>query len=307
MALENEAWFIHQVSENVTHLAQQKRSKTTGCMRVKEGVVGKTWPFNRLGELEMNEVTTRDADTQYLNPPQSKRRAVLRDFAAAVLVDSFDEVKELANAQSEFAQMLAYSRNRRTDRLAISIDGRTAAGGAATATGGILGNAITVDEAAETTSTGALPSTQQIVHGSVGLTFEKVNQALRILNENDAEDEEKFFFVSPQAIEDLLAETEVTSSDFSTLKAIQTGGFPMDHMWMGFHWRMTTLLPKESTTRKCIAMCKMGVGAAFSSVQSLSIDKAVHKNNSIQVLAKLSGGVVRIDDDLVVQVDITES
>jgi len=76
---------------------------------------------------------------------------------------------------------------------------------------------------------------------------------------------------------------------------------------MGFKWRMTTLLPKESTTRKCIAMCKQGVGAAFSSVQSISVDKAVHKNNSIQALAKLSGGVTRIDDKLVVQVDFTES
>ena len=297
MAFYNEAWFVHQVSENVTHLAQQKRAKCTGATRIKEGVVGKSWPFNTLSALEMEEVASRDSDTIYLNPAQGKRRAMLRDFAAAVLVDDFDTVKELANAQSEFALMLAYSRNRRSDRLYIGIPGRAPAAGAGTAIGGYLGVATVVDEAAETaTASGALPAAQQIVHGSVGLTFEKVNQALRTLNEADFEDEDKYAYISPQGLEDLLLEVEVTSSDFSTLKAIQSGGFPMDHTWMGFHWRMTTLLPKESTTRSCIFATKMGTGAAFSSVKELEIDKAVHKNNGIQVLAKLSGGVVRVDD-----------
>lgn len=300
MAFFNEAWFVHQVSDNVTHLAQQKRSKTTGGHRQKEGVVGKSWPFQRLGTLEMEEVMQRDADTQYLNPPQSKRRCELRDFAAAVLVDSFDEVKELANAQSEFAQMLAYSRNRKIDRLAIStpIDGSG---------GGYLGLARTVDEGAETTSTASMPAAQKIANGGTGLTFAKVNQTVEIFNSNDVDEEDRYFYVSPIGIRNLLNQTKATSADFVTLRAIQNGGFPMDHTYMGMFWRMSTLLPKTGNIRTCIACQKMAVGAAFSAVKELEIDKAVHKNNSTQVLAKLSGNTVRIDDAGVISIDIDES
>src|SRR5262245_1266628 len=109
MAFFNEAWFVHALNETLTQLAQQKVQKTVGSYRVKEGVVGKTYPFNRIGPVDMVSVA-RDADTTYLNPPSSKRRAVLSDFAAAVLVDDFDQVKTLVNLDSEHSMNLMNSR-----------------------------------------------------------------------------------------------------------------------------------------------------------------------------------------------------
>ena len=121
MALQLEQWFIHAVSDNVTHLAQQKQSKVMGAVRMATGVVGKTHPFNRIGSLSLAEVTTRDGDTQYLNPPQSKRRAILRDFVGYVLIDDFDQVKTLTSPQSEFSLTLARALNRTYDDLTIGI------------------------------------------------------------------------------------------------------------------------------------------------------------------------------------------
>lgn len=300
MAQELDSWFVHQVSELVTHLAQQRVVKTRGSMRVKEGVVGKSYPFNRLSKLSMQLVTTRDADTVYLNPTQGKVRADLRDYAAAVLIDDFDEVKTLANPRSEFSQMMAYARARKEDELSISIpiDGTG---------GGFLGIATVVDEAAETTSNGLLPAAQKIAAGAAGFTFTKINEALEKLNTADVDQEDRYLFVSPIGVRNLLNQTKVASADFATLKAIQEGGFPMDHSFMGFKWRMSTLLPKLANIRTCIAVQKNGVGAAYNSVKSIEIDKAVHKNNATQVLGKLSGGVVRVDDQCVVAIDIDES
>ena len=307
MAFYNEAWFVHQVSDNVTHLAQQKRSKITGSHRVKEGVVGKSWPFNKLSSLEMEEVTARDSDTNYLNPAQSKVRCELRDFVAAVLVDSFDEVKELANAQSEFALMLSYSRNRRTDRLALSVQGLLVAGASGGAVGGYIGMVRNVDEGAESTSLVDLPAGQQIVNGGTNLTMAKILDAAKIMNDADVDQEDRYFFYSPAGMRKLLTDTQVTSSDYSSINALTLGTFPMDAMWAGFKWRMSTLLPKVGNIRSCIAVQKMAVGCAYSAIKELEIDKAVHKNNAMQVLAKLTGGTTRIDDVGVVQVDIDET
>jgi Phage capsid protein len=307
MAEQMPAWFIHAVSETVQQLAQQKQSKVMGAVRMKTGVVGKTWPFNRIAFLNLTEVTTRDGDTQYLNPPQSKRRAILRDFTGYVLIDEFDEVKTLTSPQSEFSQILAYALNRQYDDLTIGIAGRTAAGAAGTATGGILGKATTVDENAETTAADDIPAAQQIVNGGTNLTVAKVISAKKLLDEADVEEEDRYFFYSPAGMAKLLADTNVTSSDFNTIKALAGGGFPMDQTWMGFKWRSSTRLPKTGNIRSCIAFQRNAAGLAVGLVKDAIVSDAPHKNNNTQVGVKLSAGTVRVDDKGVAQVDIDES
>lgn len=307
MAEQMPAWFIHAVSETVQQLAQQKQSKVMGAVRMKTGVVGKTWPFNLIGSVDMVEVTTRDGDTQYLNPPQSKRRAVLRDFSAYVLIDEFDEVKTLTSPQSEFSQILANSLNRQYDKLVLSIAGRTAAGAVGTLTGGILGKATTVDEAAESSSTSDLPAAQQIVNGGTNLTQTKLLNAKKIMDEANVEDDERYVFYSPAGMTKLLSETPTVSSDYGPVHALVTGGFPQDRTWLGFKWRSSTLLPKTGNIRSMVAFQRNAVGLAVGLVREAIVSDAPHKNNNTQCGIKLSAGCVRVDDAGVVQIDIDES
>ena len=305
MAQELPAWFVHAITSEVHHLSQQKEQRASGAYRVKSGVVGKTHPFNRLGKVSLSEVTVRDGDTVYINPAQTKRRAVLRDFTAYVLIDEFDEVKTMTAPQSEFSQMLGYALARQYDDLVLGIAGLGAAGAAGTAVGGILGLATTVNEQAESTSTQVM--TQQVVNGSLNLTMSKILDAKKLLDDADAPDEDRYFFYSPSAMRKLLTDTTVTSADFSTIQALARGGFPMDATWCGFMWRMSTRLPKSGNIRSCIALQKMGAGLAVGLVKEAIVSDAPHKNNNTQVGIKLSAGCVRVEEELVVQVDIDES
>ena len=253
MADQLPAWFIHAVSDNVTHLAQQEQSQAMAAVRTREGVVGKTFPFQRMAQIALTEVTVRDGDTTYLNPTLSKRRANLRDFSGALLVDDFDQIKTLTDPQSEFALALVRARNRSLDDLIVGVRGLTAAAAADTPVGGILGLAPTVDEGTETSSTSALPTAQQIVNGGTTLTMAKVRQAARIMNAADVPQEQRYFFYSPIGMDKLLSDTTVTSSDYNTIRALQQGGFPQDATWMGFMWRMSNRLPKVANIRQCIA------------------------------------------------------
>jgi capsid protein len=307
MADQLPQWFIHAVSDNVTHLAQQEQTEAMAAVRVREGVVGKTYPFQRMAQVSLTEQFVRDGDTQYLNPTLSKRRANLRDFNGALLIDDFDQVKTLTDPQSEFAMALVRARNRTIDDLILGVRGLTAAGAADTPVGGILGLAPTVDEGAETSTTTALPSAQQIVNAGANLTMAKIRQAARIMNLSDVDMNDRYFFYSPVGMDKLLSDTTVTSSDYNTIKALQQGGFPQDAVWMGFKWRMSNRLPKTGNIRQCIAVQKSCVGFAVAIISDIEIDKAVHKWNNQQVLIKFSGGGVRIDDAGVVQVDIDET
>lgn len=307
MAFYNEQWFIHGVNTAVTQLAQQKKRKIMGAIRWEEGVTGKTWPFQRIGSLDMVPAT-RESDTTYLNPPQSKRRATLLDFNAAVLLDRLDQVRELISPMSEFTQILTYARERQIDRFALSVLGLTAAAAANTAVGGILGLATVVDESGESTSTAALPTAQQILHGSTGLTMAKILKAKRLMDAAFVDEDERYFFYSPIGMEKLLSDTQVTSSDFNSIQALVRGGLPEDQTWVGFKWRMSNLLPLQSTSiRSCIAVQKMAVGMAVGLVSDIDVSQAPHKWNNPQAIVKLSAGAVRIDDVGVVQVDIDES
>ncbi len=301
----NEAWFIHAVNDTVIQLAQQKKSMIRGAIRTREGVTGKTDPWQRIGAVDMM-IPARDSDTEYVNPPQSKRRAVLVDRAAAALIDELDTVRMLTNPQSEVSQILTFARERELDKLTLSKS--------ATDIGGILGLATTVDEAGETTGTqamltagGPLGIGQTIVNGAAGMTLSKILDSKQLFDEQQVDVEDRYFFYSPRAMRKMLTDPNITSSDYNTVKALAQGGFPMDAQWMGYYWRQSVLMPKTGNIRSCIAFQKMGVGLSVGLIKEIEVDKATHKWNNTQVVIKLSAGAVRADDLAVVQIDIDES
>jgi Phage capsid protein len=307
MADQLPAWHIHAITENVIHLAQQKQTQGMAAVRVREGVIGKTEPFQRMAATSMTETLVRDGDTVYQNPTLSKRRANLRDFTTAILVDDFDKVKTMTDPQSEFAMSLAWARNRTIDDLILGVAGLGTAGAAGTAVGGILGLATVVDEAAESSTATALPTAQQIVDGGTNLTMAKIAQAAFLMDAADVDPDGRYFFYSPAGMRKLITDNTVTSADYTTIKALRDGGFPQDATWMGFQWRRSTRLPITGNIRSCIAVQKRSVGFAVAMMAGVEIDRAVHKNNNTQVLLKFSGGGVRIEDVGVVQVNIDES
>lgn len=286
--------FIHAVDDNIAVLAQQQVAKCSGadCIRREDGVTGVTKDFERIGPIEMVNLTARHQDTPLVDTPHSRRRAFFTDAAIADLVDDVDKVKMLIDAQSAYAQNFARSRNRKMDRIVIA-----AFNAAAT-------NMSAADSVSSTT---ALPAAQAIANGGTNLTMAKVNSVVDIFNSQDVDPDDRYFVYSSAGMKKLLGDSTVTSSDFSTIQALTRGVFPMDATWMGMKWRLSTLLPKVANIRSCFAWQKNAMGLAVGLLSAIEIDKRADKNNSTQVLLKLSAGAVRIDDAGVVQVDIDES
>lgn len=277
--------YVQAYSDNVIALAQQKMSKLRGAVRVKPGVIGKSSHFERIAATAAVKRTTRHGDTPLVNTQHSRRRVSLDDYDWADLVDQNDDVRLLIDPTSEYTINAAKAMNRTVDDLVIAA----------------LGAAAVNVLADDTTTTTAVANT--IVHGSVGLTVAKLRSAMKKLDLNDVDEEDRYFVGSPDGKEDLLATTEATSSDFNTVKALVDGSLKT---FLGFEFIWSTRLPLASTTRTCYAFSKNSMGLAIGKDISNFVEPRYDKNGATQVRFTLAMGSVRVDELGVVPVEITE-
>jgi hypothetical protein len=272
---------------NILHLAQQKGSKLYPHVYVKDGIEGKTFFQDRIGQWSMSTKASPNAVTPENDPVLSRRMGFIKTEHDSRLLDRSLDLQVLSDPKSEMTIAASQSIGRAIDDQILTK---------------LIGDANYGESGASTQS---LTAAQQIANGSTGLTFAKVNQTNRIFNDNDIEPEDRIFVVSPQGIEDLLGVTQATSSDYSTLKAIQSGS--MDGTWMGFKWIMSTRLAVASSVRSCIAFHKYGLCYGATEQPYVEVDKRADRSYSHQVYYEVNHGAVRLEEERVVQVDILES
>jgi hypothetical protein len=288
MSNEITAAFVMQYRANVIHLAQQKGSKLRAAVRVNTDVVGKADHFDRVGKGTAKKKTSRHADTPLMNTPHSRRRVTMDPYEYADLVDKSDKVRLLISPESEYVIAGANAMGRAMDDVIIA---------AAT------GNSVSVDED-EATATVALGAGQQIAHGSAGMTVAKLRQAARILDDADVEEEDRHIVLSPVGFEDLLATTEVTSSDYNTVKALVQGTI---NSFMGFTFHKSTRLSKSGNIRTGFAWHMAGIGLSIGTDIVTRISERPDKSYAIQVYHCMDIGAVRVEEERVVQIDYDES
>lgn len=291
MAFFEEAWFHHALNETVHKLAEQKPTKMYSAVRVREGVIGKTYPFDILGSIEMAPVTQQFMPAAFMPIAMTKRRVALRDFFVRVGVDDFDQLKMLPNLQSEKSQRMASARNRQMDRLIAAAS---------------IGNATTVDEALETTGTVALPASS--IDATAGaFTLKKVMDAKVAFDEANIDEEGRYIFVSPKSMGQVIDQTKVGSSDYNTLRVLQSGGFRSDEMFHGFIWRTTNLLTKTGNIRHNVAWQRDCMGLAVAKSGGVTVKDRPDLVNVTQVELTISANAIRIEDAGVRRIDGDES
>ena len=282
--------FVEQYSSNVNLLSQQMGSKLRGSVD-EESIVGKNAFFEQIGSTAAVLRTSRHGDTPQIDTPHSRRRISLSDYEWADLIDDQDKVRALVDPTSAYAKNAAAAMNRAMDDVIITAFNASASTGVA---GG--------------TST-ALPSTQKFATSdqSDGLTIAKLLSAKKILDNNDIDPSRKRFIVcGPQQVADLLAVTQVTSSDFNTVKALAQGDV---NSFLGFEFIMSTRLNFDATNtddRLIFAYTEDAIKLAIGSDIKAQISERADKSYSTQVYYAMSLGAVRMEEKAVVQIPCNE-
>jgi hypothetical protein len=287
MSTEITTAFVEQYSANVQMLSQQSGSLLRDKVRV-ESVVGKNAFFDQIGSVTATVRSSRHSDTPQADTPHSRRRVSLVDYEFADLIDDLDKVRMLADPTSSYAQAAAYAMGRAMDDAII-------AAATGTAYTGVAGGTST-----------SLPSGQKILEaGTAGLTVAKLREAKKILDLGDVDPSiARYIIVGPKQIDDLLGTTEVTSSDFNTVKALAMGDI---NSFLGFNFIVSNRLNLASSKRDCIAFAQDGLLLAVGKDTTARIDERSDKGYATQVYYSAAFGSTRMEEAKVVQIQAYEA
>jgi hypothetical protein len=281
---------VQQYSANVQMLSQQMGSRLRDAVNI-ENVVGKNAFIDQIGKATAQLRTSRHGDTPQLDTPHARRRVSLASYEYADLIDDQDKVRMLIDPTSQYASAAAAAMGRAMDDVIIAAALGTAS------TGETGSGSATLDATANMVGSSS---------SNDGLTIAKLLEAKRKMDLNDVDPSiPRYIAVGPKQIEDLLGTTQVTSSDFNTVKALAQGDI---NTFLGFEFIMTNRLDVDTNDiRSCFAWAEDGITLGIGKDVSARIDERADKGYATQVYYCMDIGAVRMEESKVVKIFCDET
>lgn len=290
MSFEVTTAFVQQYTTNVGLLLQQRGSKLRQAI-TEAAYTGKgAKAVEQIGAVAAQKRTSRHADTPLISTPHDARWVYPVDYEWADLIDDQDKLRMLIDPTSPYAINGAYAMGRAIDDEVIS----AALGAAKTGENG-------------TTSTAFDTANQQIAVGAAGLTVAKLREALEIFRGNDVDLEMDPLYIACTAkqLTDLLETTEVTSSDYNTVKTLVNGDIDT---FLGFKFLQIERLGIDSSDdRRVFAWAKSGLHLGVWNDITTNISERPDKSYSNQVYVKETIGATRTEEKKVVEILCSEA
>jgi len=269
--------FVTLFDEEVKQ-AYQGEALLRGTMRTRTGVQGNTVKFPKIGK-GVATVRVPQTDVTPLNVTYSQVTATMTDYIAAEYSDIFHQSHVNFDERRELVQVVSKSIARRMDQLCIdALNAASSPSTVATSVGGAASN----------------------------MNIEKLRAAAKAMNDNNVPAEGRHLLMHSSQLDALLGETEITSADFASVKALVRGEI---NSFMGFN--IITMgdrdeggVPKPST-RTCFAWHQDSMGYAESMSQKSEVNYIPEKT-SFLVSSMFSAGAVAIDDEGIVKISCTE-
>jgi hypothetical protein len=268
MSTHVEQAFIRNFEAEVHVQYQQMGSKLRNTVRTKDGVIGATTTFQKVGKGTA-ATKARHGKVPVMNVDHSTADCQLLDYYAGDWVDTLDELKMNINEQQVVAKAGAYALGRKTDELIIN----------------------------EIKKTG---------DDSTGMTLTKVLLAFENLGDSDVPDDgQRYAIVGWKQWSDLLTIPEFSNADYVGEDDLPWKGTQAKR-WLGTLWMPHSGLPRTGAIRECFWYHKTAIGHAIGSEVKTDItwhgDRAAHFINNM-----MSQGAARIDNTGVVCLPCTEA
>jgi len=232
------------------------------------GVVGEAYKFTRMGKGLANQKATQ-ADVTPMDISHARQTATLQNWNAPEFTDIFDQAEVNFDEKAELAKTIAKAIGRREDQLIID----TLAGG--TGGGGAGFSFVTTND--------GNPDTGRIFDISASRNFDltSIRSAKGHLDDIESESEGRFIVVRALAMQKLLEDTTVTSTDFNTIRALVNGEL---NTFLGFTFkvigsRVEGGLPGVAVDRTAFAWHRESIGIAVGIDLKTTIDWVATKTS----------------------------
>lgn len=269
--------FVQLFDAEVKQAYQASRA-LAGVTRERMNVEGSVVKFPKIGK-GVATVRVPQTDVTPLNVTYSQVSATMSDYIAAEYSDIFHQAKVNFDERRELVKVVGDAIGRRMDQLVI-----------------------------DALNSASSPSTVGTDIGGVGtnMNLAKLLAAKKALDAKNVPQEGRCMVIHANGLSALLDETELTSSDFATVKALSRGELDS---FLGFRFVMLGDrdeggLPLPST-RTSFAFHRDAVGLGVSMAQKTEINYVPEKT-SFLVSSMFSAGAVSIDDEGIVKISSTE-
>jgi hypothetical protein len=261
--------------------AYQADAVLRNTVRLRTGVTAATHRFPRIG-AGVAQVRVPQSDVTPLNVSYSQATVNLEDWIAAEYSDIFNQAKVNFDERQELVQVVGKAVSRRADQLVINA----------------LANSGT-----------SLTVANSVGGSNTNLNIEKLIAAKAALDRANVPMDDRFMLIHANNLAGLLAETEVTSSDFNTVKALVQGQVDT---YLGF--KIITIGDRtegglvgggSGADRKVWAWHKSAVGMAEGMGIRSEINYIPEKTSWL-VASMFSAGSVAIDNGGIVEITCRE-
>ena len=187
--------------------AYQAKAQLVGAVRQRRGVEGSTAKFPKAGK-GVATLRIPQTDVTPLNVDFSQVTATMEDWNAAEYSDIFMQQKVNFDERQELVQVVANAIGRRQDQLII--------------------DALTASSTSNTVS-------NDIGGTDSNLNLDKLLAAKKALDKNNVPPQDRHMVIHANSLAALLGETEVTSSDYNSVKALVSGEI---NTFLGFNFHV---------------------------------------------------------------------
>jgi len=266
--------FVAQFDAEVKQ-AYQGAAKLFNSIRVKNGVVGSTHRFPKIGK-GLAQPRIPQTDVTPMNVQHSNATATLEDWSAPEYSDIYDLQKINFDERTQLKMAIAAAMGRRMDQLIL--------------------------DAADTGANSTQVS-DNIGGTDTGLNTTKLRRAKRLMDAEGVPAKDRYFIHSAIGLEQLLGETNATSADFNSVRALVNGEV---NTFLGFTFIMIEDrdeggLDLTSNIRKNFAYHKQALGLAVGIDMRTEINYISEKTSWL-INGIFSAGSVGIDDNGIFEV-----
>jgi hypothetical protein len=261
--------------------AYQASRALAGLVRERNGVEGSTVKFPKIGKGSAT-IRVPQTDVSPLNVSYSQVTATMGDWNAAEYSDIFHQQKVNFDERRELVSVVSNAIGRRMDQIILD---------------------------ALAASSTSLTVSNDIGGADTNLNVAKLRRAKKLMDANNVPMDGRCFIISASGLEGLLGETQTTSADFNSVRALVSGEIDT---FLGFKFvtigdRSEGGLPVDgSLDRTCYAFHRDAVGMGIGMNQRTEINYVPEKT-SFLVNSMFSAGAVAIDDEGIVKITCRES
>lgn len=263
--------------DNEVKHAYQGMGVLRNTVTVRNGVVGNSYRFVSMGRGLAGPRGMSSADVAPMNIEYDRQIATLTDWIAPEYTDIFDQAEVNFDEKRELAMTIAKALSRREDQIIIDAFNRgTYTEGAGGANEGF---AIEVEDGSTTQN----------------FSLEYLRQAREIMQRQEIDPMNQHIALRAPALQKLLEDPEVTSSDYNTVKALVMGDLD-SYYGFKFHIigdRVEAGLPGAAASRVAYAYVMDSLGLAIGIDMKTSIDYVPQKLSWLCVGMLKAGAVIR--------------